>query len=84
MKNKVIDEARDLLQSAIMRSEGKPVGTAAAVHSKLEAPNYAECFVRDFVPSALVFLMEKDTEIVKNFLPYPINDLTYLFIANST
>ncbi|MGD8641239.1 MAG: glycoside hydrolase 100 family protein [Gammaproteobacteria bacterium] len=68
MKNKVIGAARDLLQSAIMCSESKPVGTAAAVHSTLEAPNYAECFVRDFVPSALVFLMEKDTEIVKNFL----------------
>lgn len=68
MENKVINAAYDLLQLSVLRSQGKPVGTAAAVHTMIEAPNYQECFVRDFIPSALVFLMDNDTEIVKNFL----------------
>ena len=68
MENKAINAAYDLLQRSILRSRGIPVGTAAAVHNLIEAPNYEECFVRDFVPSALVFLMDNDTQIVKNFL----------------
>lgn len=68
MENKAINAAYDLLQRSILHSRGVPVGTAAAVHSLLEAPNYAECFVRDFVPSALVFLMDGQPQIVKNFL----------------
>jgi hypothetical protein len=33
-----------------------------------EAENYHDCFVRDFVPSALVFLADGEGEIVRNFL----------------
>jgi glycogen debranching enzyme len=68
MSDKVIKSAYKFLQSSILRYQGKPVGTAAAVGSAVEAANYEECFVRDFVPSALVFLMDGETEIVKNFL----------------
>ena len=68
MSDKAIKSAYKLLQSSILRYQGKPVGTAAAVNTPMEAANYEECFVRDFVPSALVFLMDGETEIVKNFL----------------
>ncbi|WP_455200542.1 glycoside hydrolase 100 family protein [Kaarinaea lacus] len=68
MENKVIESAYELLNKSVLSYQGKPVGTAAAVHSEVEAANYEECFVRDFVPSALVFLMDGETEIVKNFL----------------
>jgi hypothetical protein len=30
--------------------------------------NYDQVFIRDFVPSALAFLMHGETEIVRNFL----------------
>jgi len=68
MKNEAIQSAYELLQKSILYYQGNPVGTAAAVHNEVEAANYTECFVRDFVPSALVFLMDGDTQIVKNFL----------------
>jgi len=35
---------------------------------EVKALNYDQCFIRDFVPSALVFLMHGRTEIVRNFL----------------
>jgi hypothetical protein len=45
------------------------VGTVAAVaEGGAEAENYHDCFVRDFVPSALVFLADGEGEIVRNFL----------------
>ena len=68
MKNKAIHSAYELLQKSVLYYQGNSVGTAAAVHNSVEAANYKECFVRDFVPSALVFLMDGETEIVKNFL----------------
>ena len=64
MKNKAIQSAYELLQKSILYYQGNPVGTAAAVHNTIEAANYKECFVRDFVPSALVFLMDGETKIV--------------------
>ncbi len=68
MDNKVIKSAYELLRKSILSYQGKPVGTAAAVYDTLHAANYRECFIRDFVPSALVFLMDGETDIVKNFL----------------
>ena len=68
-----IKSAYDLLHKSVLYYEGIPVGTAAAVHSAVHAANYEECFIRDFVPSALVFLMDVDTEIVKNFLNVVVN-----------
>ncbi len=68
IKKSTLDSAHELLEQSILYHGDKPVGTLAALDPTLVAPNYAECFVRDFVPSALVFLMEGKAEIVENFL----------------
>ncbi|KAE8690660.1 putative alkaline/neutral invertase B [Hibiscus syriacus] len=47
---------------------GQPVGTIAALDNSDENLNYDKVFVRDFVPSALAFLMNGEPEIVKNFI----------------
>jgi len=64
----VMESAHDLLNRSILHHRDQPVGTAAALDTSVVAPNYEECFVRDFVPSALVFLMNGETAIVRNFL----------------
>ena len=66
--NTTLDDAHRLVRAAILEFRDQPVGTVAAFHPELPAENYGECFVRDFVPSALVFLMEGEYEIVRNFL----------------
>ena len=63
-----IAAAYELLNSAIVTYEGREVGTIASQDTNAPAANYAECFVRDFVPSAIVFLLDGRTEIVRNFL----------------
>jgi len=60
--------ASELLETSILYYQGRPIGTSAACDPNPAAPNYNECFVRDFVPSALVFLMRRDYDIVRNFL----------------
>lgn len=60
--------AEELLERSILYYRGEPVGTAAACDQSLEAENYQECFIRDFVASALVFLQQGRAEIVRNFL----------------
>ncbi len=64
----LVDEARKALESSIVYFRGNPIGTVAACDPEVEALNYDQCFVRDFVSSALVFLMEGKPEIVRNFL----------------
>ncbi|KAI4369503.1 hypothetical protein MLD38_017938 [Melastoma candidum] len=62
-------EAWKLLRSAIVNYCGNPVGTVAANDpGDKQALNYDQVFIRDFVPSALAFLLNGDAEIVKNFL----------------
>ncbi len=63
-----IQSAYELLNRSLIFFQGKPVGTAAACDQSVVAANYNECFVRDFVPSALVFLMNGQHQIVRNFL----------------
>ena len=63
-----IQSAYELLESSIIHYLGGPVGTVASLDPEAPAPNYADCFVRDFVPSALVFLLDGRPEIVRNFL----------------
>jgi hypothetical protein len=64
-----IASAYELLHSSVMTCGGEPVGTVAAVATEsAEAENYHDCFVRDFVPSALVFLADGEPAIVRNFL----------------
>ena len=63
-----IQSAYELLNKSLIYYQGEPVGTAAACDESVVAANYNECFVRDFVPSAIVFLLSGKHEIVRNFL----------------
>jgi hypothetical protein len=61
--------AYEILEQSIVYHNGNAIGTSAALQSPgLAAENYSECFVRDFVPAALVFLADGRPEIVRNFL----------------
>ncbi|GAY65346.1 hypothetical protein CUMW_240400 [Citrus unshiu] len=64
----MVGEAWDALRRSLVYFRGKPVGTIAALDSSEEELNYDQVFVRDFVPSALAFLMNGEPEIVKNFI----------------
>jgi glycogen debranching enzyme len=64
----ILESAYALLDSSVLHYHGRPVGTVAALDDSVIAPNYEECFVRDFVPSALVFLCDGKPDIVRNFL----------------
>ncbi|XP_042425423.1 alkaline/neutral invertase CINV2-like isoform X2 [Zingiber officinale] len=65
----MIGEAWEALRKSLVYYRGQPVGTIAANdHGSEEVVNYDQVFVRDFVPSALAFLMNGEPEIVKNFL----------------
>ncbi|XP_059299416.1 probable alkaline/neutral invertase D [Lycium ferocissimum] len=65
----MVAEAWDALRHSLVYFRSQPVGTIAAVdHSSEEVLNYDQVFVRDFVPSALAFLMNGEPDIVKNFL----------------
>ncbi|KAM7279407.1 hypothetical protein ACFE04_006541 [Oxalis oulophora] len=62
-------QAWDLLQKAVVNYCGNPVGTIAACDPANNQPlNYDQVFIRDFVPSAIAFLLNGEAEIVKNFL----------------
>ncbi|KAJ4772504.1 Neutral/alkaline invertase [Rhynchospora pubera] len=65
----MVGEAWEALRRSIVYFKELPVGTIAAYdHASEEVLNYDQVFVRDFVPSALAFLMNGEPEIVKNFL----------------
>ncbi|CAN6467258.1 unnamed protein product [Victoria cruziana] len=62
-------EAWKLLHAAVVTYCGSPVGTVAANDPADATPlNYDQVFIRDFVPSALAFLLKGEKEIVRNFL----------------
>jgi hypothetical protein len=61
-------EAWRALEQSILYYQGRPVGTVAAYDASVEALNYDQCFIRDFVSSALIFLIKGRTDIVRNFL----------------
>lgn len=65
-------EAWRLLKNAVVSYCGSPVGTVAANDPLAELLNYDQVFIRDFVPSALAFLLKGETEIVRNFLLYTL------------
>jgi hypothetical protein len=67
-QNDWMQSAWKLLDDSIIYYQGKPIGTQAARDPQLKALNYDQCFVRDFVPVGLLFLMHGKTEIVRNFL----------------
>ncbi len=63
-----IEAAYQLVRDSVIEYQGRPVGVVAALHPDLPAANYAECFLRDFVPSGLLFLLDGEYDIVRNFL----------------
>lgn len=71
-------EAWSLLRDSVVNYCGHPVGTVAANDPADTQPlNYDQVFVRDFVPSALAFLLNGEDEIVKNFLLHTLQLQVY-------
>jgi hypothetical protein len=66
--SKEVTEAWQALEKTIIYYQGRPVGTVAAYDLSVEALNYDQCFIRDFVSSALIFLLKGRADIVRNFL----------------
>lgn len=64
----IVEEAWALLEQSIIYYQGQPVGTIAARDPDIVALNYDQCFIRDFVSSALLFLVKGRSDIVRNFL----------------
>jgi hypothetical protein len=64
----IVEKARDVLEQSVIYYKGKPIGTIAARDPDTAALNYDQCFIRDFVSSALLFLTQGRSEIVRNFL----------------
>ncbi|XP_059652266.1 alkaline/neutral invertase A, mitochondrial [Cornus florida] len=68
-ESEVEREAWKLLKDAVVSYCGSPVGTMAANDPGDKQPlNYDQVFIRDFVPSALAFLLKGEGEMVRNFL----------------
>ncbi len=63
-----LKSAYQVLEESIITYQGRPVGTVASHDPNAPAANYADCFVRDFVSSAFVYLLDDQPDIVKNFL----------------
>lgn len=69
LSNEIEEEAWMLLRRAVVNYCGNPVGTVAANDPSDSTPlNYDQVFVRDFIPSALAFLLKGEPDIVRNFL----------------
>lgn len=68
MPTEAMQAAEKLLSESLIYFDGEPVGTRAALSATTAAENYADCFIRDFVPSALVFLFHGRHGLVRNFL----------------
>ncbi len=60
--------ARHALDRARVMLEGRPIGVRAALDSGRPVLNYDHCFVRDFAVCAPAFLLQGETDIVRNFL----------------
>jgi Alkaline and neutral invertase len=56
------------LEGSIVHYQGRPIGTLAACDSTIEALNYDQVFVRDFVSSGLIFLIKGRHDLLRNFL----------------
>ena len=69
MSDKSIEEqAWSALESSIIYYQGRPIGTIAARDPDIAALNYDQCFIRDFISSALIFLIKGRSDIVRYFL----------------
>lgn len=67
-QSNLVEEVCQALEDSIIYYDERPIGTVAACAPEVEALNYDQCFVRDFVASALAFLMNGRAEMVRNFL----------------
>lgn len=68
-RDEVEEEAWRLLRESVVTYCDAPVGTMAAKDPTDTMPsNYDQVFIRDFVPSALAFLLKGESDIVRNFL----------------
>ena len=63
-----LSAAYQVLENSKIYFQGRPVGIVASHDPDAPAANYADCFVRDFVPTAFVYLLDDKPEIVRNFL----------------
>ncbi|KAJ7537196.1 hypothetical protein O6H91_12G102200 [Diphasiastrum complanatum] len=62
-------EAWDLLRRSVVSYCGSPLGTVAANDPTEPCSlNYDQVFLRDFIPSAIAFLLKGESEIVRNFI----------------
>lgn len=69
MNEAALQSAYRVLQDSIIHYRGEPVGTMAACDPEgVAAENYQDCFIRDFAVSAMVFLVDGEYDIVRNFL----------------
>jgi len=76
-------EAWDLLRDAVVTYCGEPVGTIAANDPTDPYPlNYDQVFIRDFIPSAVAFLLKGETEIVRNFLLHTLQLQVLLAVSS--
>lgn len=66
-------EAWRLLKNAVVSYCGSPVGTVAANDPFAELLNYDQVFIRDFVPSALAFLLKGETLLCGTSFSTPCN-----------
>ncbi|XP_062083162.1 alkaline/neutral invertase E, chloroplastic-like [Humulus lupulus] len=63
------DEAWNLIRDSIVYYCNNPIGTIAANDpNSTGVLNYDQVFIRDFVPSAIAFLLKGEYDIVKNFI----------------
>ncbi len=68
METSLFKKAWEHLEASVVKYNGKPVGTVAARDSSPGGVNYDQVFTRDFAVSAIAFLLNGQTRIVKNFL----------------
>ncbi|XP_057534134.1 neutral/alkaline invertase 3, chloroplastic-like [Amaranthus tricolor] len=63
------DEAWELLNELIVYYCANPIGTIAANDpTSASILNYDQVFIRDFIPSAIAFLLKGEYDIVRNFI----------------
>ncbi|CAH2040336.1 unnamed protein product [Thlaspi arvense] len=63
------NEAWELLRESVVYYCGSPIGTIAAKDpTSSNVLNYDQVFIRDFIPSAIAFLLKGEYDIVRNFI----------------
>jgi glycogen debranching enzyme len=73
MDTDLFNKAWRILEDAVVAYDGKPVGTVAARDPAVSALNYDQVFTRDFAVSAIAFLLNGKTDVVKNFLSIAVD-----------